>query len=1024
MERNDGIIRWCPNPLRDEFMCINLNYRTVQMYRATGHVQPGRFDYRKRTKHSEFPPLSAHDWSPSIPGLVAMGTSGGHVNLLRVDDDFNQTHMLPLKLARACHAVAFNTTGLLAVGLERARNDGSLQIWDLNHRLAGWDPKKPGWEGVVNSATEPKKMDYITVTSLRFFEDQPQTLVAGIKQTSVKIYDLRDPSSVVIEFKTKCNNNIAIDYADTNYFASSSLEYPGVIIWDRRAGSRAGASPMYVESFEAEEVPWGAALKLDRAIDTARTAQIRQLRYCRDQRGTLGVLSNSGQLQVFNTGREFVEPGSLNDVGASPELLEVKKSHDLKWPYDKEDHEQRYEDRIVSFDWVNMRTSKVPGRVVALKANGSFDILGMPAPTAGLLGKVIPWRPPHCVGKNYSNLMNFKDPMERERVLGPLFATEAKEAIPLFGPERFTPESAKPIVYAAVKKALESTADAVIDLAAAEESTTIRAGTETLSEPFDQLNFSRTDGKEGLRRNISKTSIYSSQEQHDRSHYSANSAVSSRTKNSLIVNTMLRRAKAGYVLNATVNKLIVQDDQWLHDAWEWIEGAGEAAEEGGMTSGALDLAYMGVYTVWNNRLGDNAKSRLIESSIIPDGAQWEHLIATINKRENRPAFEGVATGKPQHRQLCLAMCGLSKRPEELDEDINGLEEEGKFTTAAAWSLFEGSPKRAVGILKKGGSDLLFIAMSLDMRLNNNLEKDGSSEDWTKDLDKHPQMANDPYLRAIYRYITSGNWISIANETALPLRDRVGVALRHFSDRQLTDWLSEQMVEAAQTGHIEAIILSGITDPLVDILAKYVEKFVDFQTPILIMSFCHPRYIADPRVVSWRKAYQDFLNRRKEYILRVKFDQQSTIKSRGRGGRPTIKSSPRQVTVRCLRCDKESANDLASATGNTSATSAPMMAISDERNPLAATGINAGLCCPKCGAHLARCAVCLEIVGVPRSDRPELSHDPNTARMAHFPTFCMKCKHVSHMDHAVAWFGRHMECPVAECRCQCNERLSR
>jgi hypothetical protein len=49
MDRNEGIIRWSPNPSRDEFMHINLNHRIVQLYTATGHAKPGRFDYEKRS---------------------------------------------------------------------------------------------------------------------------------------------------------------------------------------------------------------------------------------------------------------------------------------------------------------------------------------------------------------------------------------------------------------------------------------------------------------------------------------------------------------------------------------------------------------------------------------------------------------------------------------------------------------------------------------------------------------------------------------------------------------------------------------------------------------------------------------------------------------------------------------------------------------------------------------------------------------------------------------------------------------
>jgi len=60
---------------------------------------------------------------------------------------------------------------------------------------------------------------------------------------------------------------------------------------------------------------------------------------------------------------------------------------------------------------------------------------------------------------------------------------------------------------------------------------------------------------------------------------------------------------------------------------------------------------------------------------------------------------------------------------------------------------------------------------------------------------------------------------------------------------------------------------------------------------------------------------------------------------------------------------------------------------------------------------------LEVVGVPRSDKPE---DKEETRMAgRFPTFCLRCEHVLHLDHARQWFARHVECPVPECRCRCN-----
>lgn len=384
----------------------------------------------------------------------------------------------------------------------------------------------------------------------------------------------------------------------------------------------------------------------------------------------------------------------------------------------------------------------------------------------------------------------------------------------------------------------------------------------------------------------------------------------------------------------------------------------------------------------------------------------------------------MATGKPQHRQLCLAICGFIRSNSELEKVLNDLVRQNKYTSAAACALFEGHPTRAIEILKSGGTDLIFVAMALDIKLKSKTTLDLGSSEWSEALESHPKMAEDPYLRAIYGYITTGDWLAIADEASLPLRDRVGVALRKFDDAKLTDWLTKQMEEAINTGDIEGIVLAGITDNMVDILAKYVEKFMDYQTPILIMSFCYPRYVEDVRCGAWRKKYQHLLQRNKKFILRVKFEQQSTIKSRGRDGMPSIEAPPRQVTIRCLKCDAPSTNDSSNSGAAPTSVPGPSSVNLDARNPLTVSGTNAGLYCPKCGSHLSRCAVCMEVVGVPRSDRPELSNDPAVRHMANFPTFCLKCKHVMHMDHSVAWFGRHVECPVPECRCQCNEITSR
>jgi WD repeat-containing protein mio len=194
---------------------------------------------------------------------------------------------------------------------------------------------------------------------------------------------LPDPHGAVITFQTRCNNNIAIDHADPNYFASSTLDYqyPTVMIWDRRAASRQPASKMYLDSVETGEVPFGCALKVNNVIESRNQTSIRTLRYCRDQRGLLAVLSTAGELQVLCTEREFVEPTSENDIEDTPELLEVRRSYPLQYPYFDDNFGCPHDDRVVSSDWATLGSPDVVPRLVTRRGNQKLDVMLLPATT-------------------------------------------------------------------------------------------------------------------------------------------------------------------------------------------------------------------------------------------------------------------------------------------------------------------------------------------------------------------------------------------------------------------------------------------------------------------------------------------------------------------------------------------------------------------------------------------------------------------------------------------------------------------
>lgn len=193
-----------------------------------------------------------------------------------------------------------------------------------------------------------------------------------------------DPHMGVVTFQTRCNNNLAIDHADPNYFASSALDQPGVMIWDRRATSRQAASKIYLESVDGGELPFGCTLKLNNVINPVSGVYIRSLRYCRDRPGLLAVLSSAGELQVLEIEKEFVESPSENDLDESPEMLLVKQSHPLQYPFFDKNFGCSHDDRVVSSDWATLGSPDLQPRVVTRRCNQKLEVLLMPMTTQHL----------------------------------------------------------------------------------------------------------------------------------------------------------------------------------------------------------------------------------------------------------------------------------------------------------------------------------------------------------------------------------------------------------------------------------------------------------------------------------------------------------------------------------------------------------------------------------------------------------------------------------------------------------------
>ncbi|KAK0722884.1 hypothetical protein B0T26DRAFT_750228 [Lasiosphaeria miniovina] len=1059
-----GLIKWSPNAAHDSFLHINLQHRIVEIYEPTGRARRGRFDYKKVAKHDDLPPLTTYDWSPSVLGLVAVGTSTGVVNLLRVDDSSNAYLELGLKISRTCHAVAFNTRGQLAVALDRVRSDNCLYVWDVN-RLSTIDSAIRGFPSDIESFSHPSERlePSVSVSSVKFFEDNPNVLVAGIKSQGLRIHDLRDQAhGAVIQFPTKCCNNLAIDYADQNYFASSALDQPGVMVWDRRAIHRHDTSPAYTDALDKDGLPWGGALRLNQAVEMeadpdsadSKSSCIRSLRFCRDHAGMLAVLSRTGQLRILSTRHEPKddEPDSKptdakedpapipipvqnvpTHVGDGPELLEIRRSYELDPLHADPSHKM---DKIVSFDWITLSSPVPQPRLLVLRANGALDVLEKPSFTSEYPFNLNSWKLSYRgleAGASYHAPMLF-EPAYSHRIYGPLLTEKALADVPLFGPN-------KADIGDLVEEALASSiTEEDLQPGEAARNANLPAAFIQAASVAEKLGALRLTSREGSQNpDISEDPPSQLERREQLLTEIVDMSLLSNQAQATIDHTMLLRAKEGYRFNCEKNQQIVADDPWVRDVWAWISGAEEAASDGGMMSHPLDLSWMGVYTIWINDLGSKSYARLSDHASAPGAAGWERCLNSINKKLGIPKFDGVETKRPHHREICLEICNWGRSYDSEFEQANSVSSLKRdstwYTMVAAHAMFRGNTKEAVQVLKRGSSEhqsLLFVSLALQL-IGKNGNKDAKE---ALDFDEKVASKTDPYLRAISSIIATGDWATIVNQRSLPMRDRAFVAIRTLPDEELTAWLEDEVFDLIITGNIEGIILTGITDPLVDIFARYVQKFRDFQTATLVLSYCAPRFIDDIRATAFRNAYRNYLQRHRAAYPRAKFDVESTRLSK-HNGRPTVEPPPRQFVIRCYFCEEDVKTTYSS--GDTSPISSTVTLSSfmlgggsgaasavreaQQTNPFVSKMVSAGISCPNCKRHFPRCVVCLEVVTMPRSDRPELARNADTRVASRFPTFCITCRHAMHLDHARQWFARHEECPVPECKCVCNFQVT-
>lgn len=658
-----------------------------------------------------------------------------------------------------------------------------------------------------------------------------------------KLLTLPDsPVNPIFALPSRCSQGISLDL-DTNYFASHSDD--GVIaVWDRRCLRGVTTT---------NDSPW--ALMFNRPTDEHGRVggQIVSLRYSNTKAGTFAVLNNAGGLRIYETGKiSDPEPQHTSSLGiftptgivtpGAPEFNKSRKgwresasslldgtrmnggSSGSRTPNPRQEPGEtllvtrindviapsrlaKNDRRVVSFDWICSGTPNRgdPLRTICLRADGTPDII-------------------ICSGSGTSLAFGSRNG---------LLITAGKDLNII--PSPLTSLEPKLSDATEIAKHPDSNPDP----------------DSPVGSPGGRLGM-----HEGRRIARSNSLVRPEDFLYDASDILCND----------MCVVMRRRVEGGYEMDCTKNVELVRE-QYLKDLWQWLAGATEAAANNGMVAGLVDMSYMGVLGIWNSGAGfppsqEGVTNRLTHGRW-PKAEDWTAAIAEINTRAHREDFKGP-TNYPEQRRLALAICGWDFGASELESELQKLEKNGEYAKAAGWAMFHGEIKRCIQTLSNGGQQMKVMSTAVagyyshaqmamaspQLGVTASTETAKNANIWKELCREMAVELDEPYLRAVFAYVSNGEWREVLDELGLPIRERLLIALRWLGDDELTEYLEGLTAQVIEDGDVDGIVLTGICGKAMDLLQVYVNRKGDVQTASLVAGFAVPRYFEDDRVGYW------------------------------------------------------------------------------------------------------------------------------------------------------------------------------
>nr|OQO23829.1 hypothetical protein B0A51_09773 [Rachicladosporium sp. CCFEE 5018] len=468
------------------------------------------------------------------------------------------------------------------------------------------------------------------------------------------------------------------------------------------------------------------------------------------------------------------------------------------------------------------------------------------------------------------------------------------------------------------------------------------------------------------------------------------------------------RCRRGYLFDFRKNAEIVRGDWQLQRLWEIIERFHSQASDDGMVYTDVDLSYIGVAGIWSETLGDISRR-----TYAPHDLSFEDIVVGLNEALSIPQFDGERTDFPEHRQLCLAICGWKFTSEALETECQELIERGLYYQAIVQAVLHGEKQIALN---------LFRSLTRSKAIQQNgigalLASDSLNEAQQEMCLWMSADTDDLALKALLTFLEKGDWRDVMKTNYLHLGYRVALGCKYLNDTELSGFLQTETARAIRNGDLEGVLLTGLGEQATDLMQTYLTRTNDLQTAVLATAFTNPRYVDDVRWEMWKEVYFQQLQSWRCFGERARFTVQYNRMSVSREGKSMIQSPKGQITLRCVGCQGSLARtDSRYLLGKAPDSSIVAAETPNAKGPAAQTGT----VCLKCGRHLPRCAVCMMWLGTPENARTMTPGTTGTAAaMKGFLSFCLACGHAYHAEHAVAWFGKHRECAVPGCKCACG-----